>query len=340
VTLAGVALCVALLAQVFVWAFVHFTDVRVTELESQSAEQSLRVVEGQRPAEIGSLSGISARVQGGERAQDGAAAAGTPVSVMPGANAPASATGGDTSANPNLVESAADRVLRATASVVQTFGIVSAALLVLLIMQGVLIAAGGAVPGVENAVGGMTMAVLTALLAVPLVGIVPDAPFVGVFVSYDTLVTDSMAVRGGTAAALPFYVSHALLPLALMGTAALAIVRFRIGVAQGIIATSVSEAQERIEREIRSRKNLGAMATSRAMGAMNAAFDVGGVQAAVDLPTAPASAPGAPPAQPAGQGPSHQPVAPQPQPQPPQNDPPPMMGGRSILPDPPGGRPI
>lgn len=319
VTLASAGLVIALLAQVFVWAFVHFTDVRVTQLESEHQQHSLRVVEGVRPAEIGSLSGIS------ERAEESTApeALAGPVSIAPGANAPVSTTGSDTSMNPNVVESAADRVLRAGASVVQSLGVVSAILLAVLLFNGVSVAAGGSVPGVENAVSGATLATFATLLAVPIVGLVPDAPFGGVFVSYDTLVADSAAVQTGMKAELPFYVSHVFMPLILVGVVGVALMKFRAGVEQGLISTSVSEAQERLEREIRSRKNLGAMANSRAMGAMNAAFDVGGVETAVGLPgpTTPAVHSDPPPA-PMGQASAS------------------GSEGRAILPDTQAGRPI
>lgn len=273
VTAAGFALAALLVAQVLVWAFVHFTDVRVTQLEAPTGERSFEVVQGARPAQVGSLSGVTPRGNAGASIADSDARAEQAVAGI--ANAAARTTA-DTAANPNVVESAADRMLRAAAAVVQTAGIVSAVLLILLLMQGVAVGGGGAVPGVEMAVTASTLAIVTALLSIPLVGVVPDAPFPGVFQSYDTLVRASMDYRGnvpGSPGAIGFYAGSVLMPLVLAGVASLAVLRFRAGVERGLISTTVSEAHERLEREIRSRKNLGELANSRAMGALNATMN-------------------------------------------------------------------
>lgn len=290
VTAAGFGLAALLLLQILVWAFVHFTDVRTTKLEGPAPQQSFEVVEGARPEQVGSLSGVSPRGNAGASLGGDGERAGGGL-----ANAPASAAAAQP-VNPNLVESAADRMLRAAAAVVQTAGIVAAALFLLLLLQAVAVAGGGAVPGVEMAVTASTLGILTALLSIPLVGLVPDAPFPGVFQSYDTLVSTSVGYRAGDAQApgpIGFYAANVVLPIILATLASVAVLRFRAGIERGLISTTVSEAHERLEREIRSRKNLGELASSRAAGALNATL--GGepvAQQPVNLNVNPGAGPG------------------------------------------------
>lgn len=267
IAFAAVVLALCLVSQVLVWSFVHFTEVRVVQLENEAEEPSFDVVRRAQPSQntVGTISGISSGASVG-------ASGNREVSVEP-QQAAATAPVQTEPVDPNIVESATDRKLRHIAGIVQTVGVISAALLLLLMFQGVVVAGGGAVPGVEMAVTATTWAIVIALVCIPLGNLLPSTPFQGVFSSYDTIVIESEAYRSnrdGAPGVVALYGMHVALPILLLAGLAAAVLRFRAGIERGVIATSVSEAHERIEREIRSRKNLGEMANSRAMGALNA----------------------------------------------------------------------
>lgn len=261
---AAVVLALCLVGQVLVWSFVHFTDVRVTQLEAEPQKEQFDVVRRAQPSRttVGTISGVTSGASVGE---SGNRAATEQPATQP---RPIQAE----SVDPNRVESASDRKLRQASALVQTLGIISAVLLLILMLQGVVVAGGGGVPGVEMAVTATTWAIVLVLLCVPLNNLIPATPFQGVFSGYDTLVAQSEGYRTKRVDAPGFiglYGSNLVLPLLLLAGIAAAVLRFRAGVERGVIATSVSEAHERIEREIRSRKNLGEMANSRAMGALS-----------------------------------------------------------------------
>ena len=331
VTLAALTLSLALVAQVGVWCFVHFTEVRVENVaDPEDKRQNFEVVTS---PEVGTLSGVSA-AQGKENIEREPART-LDQKTKPEKTVQKSAEPID----PNVVSSANDARLRSTAGVVQAVGILAALMLVVLMLQGVVVAGGGGVPGVEMAVSGATWSLIIGLLATPLNNIVPSAPFTGVFMSYDVMVSSSEAFRAksfGAPGPFGFYMMHVVLPLLMLGGVAAAGLRFRAGIEQGVIATSVSEAEERIEREIRSRKRLGEAANTKAAGALTQTMGQPYVPAsgATGVPAAPAGTV-APPAQPA------HPVAPVAPGQPmtgvtmpvapaQSQTPPPMQGGRPV----------
>jgi hypothetical protein len=252
VALSGCALGLALAAHVLVWCLIHFTDVRTAKVTA--AEEAAPALVVPAPS-VTSLSGVRQGEATGELEAKVSGAAGV-----------------QAAADPNVVESATSKKLAAGHAVVQTVGLVSAVVLAVLMLQGVVIAGGASVAGVEQAVTASTWALIIALLCVPLGGIVPAAPYPGVFASYEIVAQNSAAFRANAPDApgpIGFYAMNMVLPLLAMAGVAVCVLRFRTGVEQGIIVTSVSEAEERIEREIRSRRNLGAAASSRAMGALN-----------------------------------------------------------------------
>ncbi|MEO1129783.1 MAG: hypothetical protein AAFX05_08780, partial [Planctomycetota bacterium] len=191
-------------------------------------------------------------------------------------------------------------LLERSAHVVQTLGIISVVGLTILMLQAVVIAGGGNVPGVEMAVTASSWTLVIAALALPWSALLSTFVFPGVFQSYDTLVASSEAFRlaGERANPLAYYSMHVLLPLLLLGGAAAAVIRFRMGVERGVIATHASQLDEKLEREIRARK-LGELATPRAVGALNQAIGLPAPQRPEpELPVEPApSGPQRPPMQ-------------------------------------------
>ena len=250
----ALALGVALAAQVVVWAMVHFTDVRTAEVDAQAAPDMRVVTSAEAAKKI--------------------------------AEAPVGE--GDGPAAVNTVPSRNDVILRSTAPIVQTFGVIAALLLSILMWQAMAVCGGANMPGVERAVTAGTLTHLIVLLALPLGAVLPDTTYHGVFASYAKMVEASEALRAGGEhgpSGLVFYGMHFFLPGTLLIGLIVVVLRFRAGIEAGVIVTSVSQLDERIEREIRAAK-LGQLAAPRAVGALNAAI---GEQPEPEPPPAPAA---------------------------------------------------
>lgn len=245
----GSVLAACLVAQVIIWGVVHFTDVRRTELRPEGAVRHEPIVV-QKPSDLAaSATAVTAAEEKGK--------------------APAKL-----SVNPNVVPSTEDHLLRRSSEMAQTLGIVCAVLLAILMMQGVAVAGGGSVPGVEMAVTATTWTLVIGMLCLPLASILPGVPFAGVFRAYDALVqsAETFKQKGpGAPSSVLYYGLNLMLPLLLLAGLGASLLRFHLGVEQGAMLSSLSEVDEKLEREIRTMK-LGALASSRAGTAMNTAF--------------------------------------------------------------------
>lgn len=260
VTACAIALGVALMAQVGVWATVHYTDARTKQVNAEQAPE-LRVVRAKPVVK-------------------------DPSKLAP----PAEQAPAEQPAEVNVVPSAGDIVLRGVGWLARTVGVLSALLLSVLMFQAVAVAGGGNVPGVERAITAATLTHLIVLVCLPLNVALGETVHGGVFQPYATLVATSEALRAGgpgAPSAAAYYLSSVLLPLALVAGLVVVILRFRAGIESGVIVTAVSQIDERIEREIRAAK-LGQLASPRAMGALNAAMGEEPLQYA---PPAPVAAP-------------------------------------------------
>ncbi len=240
----AIALGLALGARAVLFAVVHFTDARTTQV-GQSDAAPLRVVTTPPRAQT----------------------AGTPRNAQDISEAPPRA-------DVNQVPGENDLLLQRTSITAQWVGVMSALLLAALMFQAVMLAGAASIPGVECAVSSGTIVLIVVLCCLPLSGILPETPFRGVFIPYDRLVSESLLVRANdpSAPGAPsFFGAHLFMPVALMLALAVAVFRFRAGIEAGIIATSVSELDEKLEREIRSMKT-GQLSTPRAVGALNMAI--------------------------------------------------------------------
>ncbi|HVZ94589.1 MAG TPA: hypothetical protein VG797_08765 [Phycisphaerales bacterium] len=279
VTASAAALALALLGQVLLWCFVFFTDVRQTKIEPHPPEQSNAVV-------------THSRTEKGKKPEPAVAVHEQPAEAQPPPAEPApQVASAPTTVDPNVVPSENDARLRAASRVVQTAGIITAILLIVLMLEGVAVAGGGSVPGVEMAVTAATWAVLIGLLAVPLNGILTESAWGGVFVPYEQITRMSDAYRAGSGDnALIFYGRFLLLPLLMIAGAAASALRFRGGVEAGVIATSISQLDEQLEKEIRSMK-LGQTASPRASGALHQVIAPTMIQQSTPQPPPPVVAP-------------------------------------------------
>lgn len=238
----AVVLAACIGAQTFVTACVHFSDARWTTVDAPpSPSQPLTVVKQQ----------------------------GEPTSTLRAGDRPDAAP----AARVNRVLSATDRWFSISSGLAQTIGVISAVALALAMIQGVLIAAGGAVPGVERAVSATTWTIIITLVCLPLSSILPAMPFHGVFSSYEQMTGMSEALRQGDpeASSAMFYGEHFLFPLIAIAALALAVYRFRVGVEQGVIVTSVSELDEKLAKEMASIK-VAATSSPRSVGALHRAI--------------------------------------------------------------------
>ncbi|MEM8834744.1 MAG: hypothetical protein AAGD00_02880 [Planctomycetota bacterium] len=243
IAVAAAVLVVCLLAQVLVWATTHFTDTHVTTLEPAASRDAPVVVDS---------------TNRGEPAPSAPRQDNDPVEPI----------------DANTVPSEASVILPRVSKLAQTAGLLSAFVLVALAWQGVVVAGGARLPGVHGAVAASTWSLVILALCAPNAGLLPVFPASGVFVPYPQLLDQALLVRAGSDRAmsgLTYFGWFLLLPMALViATSALAL-RFWMAVDAGIIATNVSQLDEKLEREIRARK-LGELASPRAVGALNHAI--------------------------------------------------------------------
>lgn len=269
VTASAAMLSIAIVLQVLIWCFVHFTDLRQARPQRDEARQAVPVVvtsPSSTKAGRGSSGGGSAPASS---LIDEPHAKSEPNPVQP---TPAQVLGATPAPAP--VMNANDRLLLAVANLVQTIGIIAAIMLVVLMMQAVMVASGGGIPGVEMVVTAATWGLVIALLALPLRAFLPGASFPGVFIPYADLTSIVDAYRanaGGSPGDFEYFARFLLLPFALLLGLGALVLRYRAGVAAGIIVTSLNQLDEKLEQEIRAMK-LGQLQASRAVGALNQAI--------------------------------------------------------------------
>ena len=160
---------------------------------------------------------------------------------------------------------------------------VAAVALVVFMMQGVAVAGGGGVPGVEMVVTASTWAFVLFALAMPWGGVLPEVTFSGVLRSGEAMASGARMFHAEELSAAGYFGIRVLLPFLMMGGAFACALRFRAGVAKGVIVTHASMLDEQLEAELRKRK-VGEGMTPRSVGALNTAI---GEQPVENAPIAP-----------------------------------------------------
>ena len=242
----AVVLGVCISLQTLVWGFVHFTDVRWQEVEEVVSNDNLSVVPS--PGQTASISGRQANS--------------TPKAVT------------TQTVRVNRVHTASEGWFASTVGLTSSLGLIAAVLLAFSMHQGVVIAGGASVPGVEKAVTAGAWAFIVAVICAPLGEIVPNFPFNGVFTPYETMTSASEAVRQGLSDApsnAAFFAQHLILPVIAFAGAIFVVVHFLAGVEEGVIATSVNELDERLAKEMASIKSVAGN-QPRSIGALNKAM--------------------------------------------------------------------
>lgn len=250
----GVVACALVLGicvgiHLLIWGFVHFTDVRWTTAEGAAAEQRFAVVDGDALPQTSVAS---------------------PKPPQPKAGA-----------DPNLVPSVANRSMSLVVTILDAIAVITSIVLVGLMRQTVSISAGASVPGIHRLISASSWALVLALLGVPLAGLIDGFPFPGVFSGYAVMTSAHAAVVAGSIGAAGYFATVLVLPLVFAAGLAIVTLRYIQGVEEGVIATSVSDLDDKLAREISGIK-IGANAAPRAVGALNTAIG-GGAQSSRDL---------------------------------------------------------
>jgi hypothetical protein len=246
VTAAAVVVLVCAVVQMMVFGFVHFTNVRWDTAAAEANAPTLAVVT-QGSSETATWRGVTIPTQTPQH---------KPLDVE----------------FPKLA-SRWDSGLNVMSDMAVTAGVVACCLLAAMAVMGVVIAGGGAVPGVERATSAATWSMLLAVACIPWSDFFVSVPFAGVFGSYEAMAALSSAVDKGTGSSMLLFTNYVILPVAALACAMLALARFRSGVEQGIIVTAVSELDERLEREMDGIRSRGVSTSgSRAVGALHQAI--------------------------------------------------------------------
>lgn len=233
VTICAAIVCVCAVVQMFVFGFVHFTQVRWARPQQAPAAVNYSVVKS------------------GEMAAKPAPEAESGTRQL----------------------SDWEPTLNTASDLAVSIGVIATIMLALQCALGVFIAGASAVPGVHQAVSAASWALLLALGGVPWRDIMPSIPFPGVFGDYIAMVATSEAVDAGVGSGVKLYAVYLLAPIASLAGSIMVLARFRAGVAQGVIIQSVSELDERLEREMAGIRSRGVAASApRAVAALNTAI--------------------------------------------------------------------
>lgn len=258
VTGAAVVLALCAAIQLLVFGFVHFTQVRFEEPPHRAVP--ITVVTPGRPVAPPLPSAGT-----GSLATGAALAASNGQTPAPIGHAPAP--------TPRAL-GRWDASLHTLADMNASAAVMAGLLLCAFAILGVVVAGASAVPGVQKAVSGAMWSMLIAMTCLPWHDLVPSMMFKGAFGDYATMAQMSTAVDAGKASAIPLFAAYLLAPLAALCGSLLVLWRFRQGVAEGVIATSMSELDERLEREMAGIR-IGGVAgqpTTRAVAALNHAI--------------------------------------------------------------------
>ncbi|GAB5495846.1 MAG: hypothetical protein Phyf2KO_09260 [Phycisphaerales bacterium] len=265
VTLCAAGVFLAALIQLFVFGFVHFTDVRYQTLEDSNPTSHRTVV-----VTPTATSGVR------ENAQE-------PAPVMPAIEEAVEMMTAVSVPDVNRVNSTMDVILKRFSQAAVIIGVFSAVGLAVFTLLGSIVAGGASVPGVDKAVSACMWGLGLCLLALPWQDVFASMPFGGVFTGYASMT----AASEGTMDTMQLLLIFVGIPAAAMAGAMVAGVRFGSGVERGILMHAAAPPMDAIDRAMaETRENLS---TNRHVGAVNNSFT------APATPAAPAAAPAAEP---------------------------------------------
>lgn len=238
---------IAALVQLFVFGFVHFTDVRYQMLEDPNPGQHRTVVvtptSNAAPAEP---------VQNTRPVRSIEEA----VELMTAASVP----------DVNRVTTTMDVMLKRISQGAVVVGVFSAVGLAIFTMLGSIVAGGASVNGVDKAVSACMWGSMLCLLALPWQDVFVSMPFGGVFASYTSIVGASESTTPQFQLLLVFVG----VPLVAMAGSMIAALRFGSGVERAILAGTLPPEMDAIDREMAASRQ--SVSTNRQIGSVNNNF--------------------------------------------------------------------
>lgn len=229
-----VALCCG--AQMLLYGFVNYTEVRFTEAAKTNpyGERSLKVVE-----EPGTVAPSVASSEGAGKADEKPTAGGVRSAAIAGGKETA----------PTRLKSNADKMMATVSDWTTAMGAVACVALAILACLGVAVAGGGNIPGVEKVVTACTWSVILGLLCLPWQAVFPSLKVPGIFAPYNALtaVADKLPMAMSSTAA---FAQWLFMPLAAGVVSFVVLGLFRAGVERGVIPTSVNHFDAAIQKEM------------------------------------------------------------------------------------------
>lgn len=249
----GVFLCaagvfLAALVQLFVFGFVHFTDVRYQTLKDPTPSNHRTVV-------------VTPTATAGVR--EGAK---DPVVELPTIEEAVDRMTAVSVPDVNRVNTTMDVILNRCSQGAVVIGVFSAVGLAVFTLLGSIVAGGASVPGVDKAISACMWGLGLCLLALPWQDVFSSMPFGGVFTGYANMTAASEG-RTETIQLLLVFVG---IPAAAMAGSMVAGIRFGSGVERGILMNTSAPPMDPIDRAMaETRENLS---TNRHLGAVNNSF--------------------------------------------------------------------
>lgn len=294
VTLVAIVIVGCAFAQALTFMFANYTSVRTEDIRAERDPKApLRVVAQQRPA-APPHAGDSTPDAGGATSADAGPAVGLDAAHEPSAptdprlRAP-SVRASREAPDLSVGRSSWDVVMGRTSALASGIGTLACFVLCALTLLGIVVAGGGAVPGVERVVTAGVWSIVLALLCVPWVDALPSLRVPGIFASYQVMTTliDGGTSAGATMGLFGLHFQWVAMPLVAALVAVGVCMWFRGGVERGIIITAPSELEKAIEREVTELARSGVTSgVTRTVGALNRAV---GEIPATGRPAAPAA---------------------------------------------------
>lgn len=236
-----------LIAQMIIWSLITFTEMRF-QLVAATASANSVVIQPETEPKL-QLFSTNAADFAAHRAADGPPP------------------------DPNRIFSAADRVFRAITILSGAAITLAVVGLFTLLALGVVVAAGGSVPGVEKTVSAFGWMLVLAMMILHLDPLVRAAGFDGALINYDVLATEVEAGRAASPTALfiggpVFYARYFALPLAAVIGAALVGLRFNSGVEAARLPKESRKLDPRLEKEAANMSATSLYAAGRSSGAL------------------------------------------------------------------------
>ncbi len=167
-------------------------------------------------------------------------------------------------------------LMREASSIAVTLGVLSVIVLAVSAWMGVVVAGGASIVGVDRVVTAAVWSTVLMLACLPLSAALPATPLQGVFTNYSTLVAASQSTNDGQTSWAELLAMYLMIP-AISGAVALFIMYwFRLGVMQGIMVQTMSEVDQRLEKEIADLHKQGVAShySGRTAGVLNQSMNL------------------------------------------------------------------